>query len=146
MLRQIQQTPKVRYSLTPNQHVGAWEVSFMPGWIAREYLGRRGIAKFPANRLQAARCPLLGYTLCTMQVEGTVIPTWFLRVDEQPEVGPDGYDKGAAVLNDFFVDELRKFVQPGLDKLGKQIIDCCISGGSVADYESLLPSVDVTPQ
>lgn len=144
LLRQIQQTPKVRYSLTPNQHVGAWEVSFMPGWIAREYLGRRGIAKFPAGKLQPARCPLLGYTLQSMQVEGTIIPTWLLRVEEQSEVGPAGYDAGAAILQDFFAAELRQFLQPCLDDLGRRIIDCCLGGGSLADYEAFLPSVDLS--
>jgi len=145
LLRQIQQTPKVRYSLTPNQHVGAWSVSFMPEWIAREYLGRRGIAKFPPDKLEPARCAILGYTLRSMQVEGTLLPLWFLRVDEQPEVGAEGYAKGAAILENFFRCELRKFLQPGLDKLGAQIIECCLDGGSVADYEAFLPSVDLTP-
>jgi hypothetical protein len=45
LLRQMRATPKVRYTLTPNQHVGCWQVSFMPQWIAREYLGRRGSAE-----------------------------------------------------------------------------------------------------
>jgi hypothetical protein len=122
LLRQIQQTPKVRYTLTPNQHVGAWSVGFMPEWIAREYLGRRGIARFPASKLQSARCPLLGYTLQAMQVEGTIVPVWLLRVDEQPEVGAEGYDYGAEILREFFLRELRTFLQPGLDDLGRQII------------------------
>lgn len=144
LLRQIQQTPKVRYSLTPNQHVGAWAVSFMPEWIAREYLGRRGIAKFQANKLQPARWPLLGYTLRSMQVEGTVIPTWFLRVEEQSEVGVEGHDKGAAILEKFFLDELRQFLQAGLDRLGRQIIECCMDRGNIEQYEAFLPSVDLT--
>ncbi|MHB8974257.1 MAG: DUF4914 family protein [Pirellulaceae bacterium] len=145
LLRQIQQTPKVRYTLTPNQHVGAWSVGFMPEWIAREYLGRRGIAKFPASKLQSARCPLLGYTLQAMQVEGTIVPVWLLRVDEQPEVGAEGYDDGAEILREFFLRELRTFLQPGLDDLGRQIIECCRDGGSVEDYEAFLPSVDLAP-
>ncbi len=145
LLRQIQQTPKVRYCLTPNQHVGAWSVGFMAEWIAREYLGRRGTAKFPVSKLRPARCPLLGYTLDTMQVEGTILPPFLLRVDEQPEVGAEGYDKGAATLSEFFQCELRNFLQPALDDLGRQIIECCIDGGSVEDYEAMLPSVDLTP-
>lgn len=144
LLRQIRQTPSVRYTLTPNQHVGAWEVGFMPQWIAREYLGRRGAAKFPAGKLQPARSPLLGYTLQTMQVEGTILPVWFLHVDEQVEVGPEGYDRGAAILQDFFRRELRQFLQPGLDHLGRQIIECCLAHGTTADYEAFLPSVDLT--
>ena len=143
LLRQIQRTPKVRYSLTPNQHVGAWAVSFMPEWIAREYMGRRGVAKFPAGKLVSARCPLLGYSLQSMQVEGVTLPSWFLRVEEQLEVGLDGYDHGAAILTDFFRGELHKFLHPELDALGKRIIDCCLEGGTVADYEAFLPSVDL---
>jgi Zn-finger nucleic acid-binding protein len=48
----------VRYVLIPNQHIGAWEVGFMPQWITREYLARRGGARFGAGRLKppAARC------------------------------------------------------------------------------------------
>jgi hypothetical protein len=143
LLRQIQRTPKVRYSLTPNQHVGAWEVSFMPEWIAREYLGRRGVAMFPPDKLIPARCPLLGYTLQSMQIEGTTLPSWLLRVEEQAEVGLAGYDGGSAILTDFFQNELPAFLQRDLDPLGRKIIDCCMSGGAVSDYESFLPSVDL---
>lgn len=146
LLRQIEQTPKVRYSLTPNQHVGAWEVSFMPEWIAREYLGRRGAAKFSPGKLVPARCPLLGYTLQTMQVEGTILPAWLLRVEEQAEVGFAGYDAGANLLADFFRRELKTFLQPELDPLGRRIIECCLAGGSVSDYETLMPSVDLIDQ
>ncbi len=46
ILDQILSTPKVRYILCPNQHVGAWEVGFMPQWLAREYLARRVGARF----------------------------------------------------------------------------------------------------
>jgi hypothetical protein len=143
LLRQIQQTPNVRYTLTPNQHVGAWQVSFMPEWVAREYLGRRGIAKFPRDKLLPARCPLLGYTLQTMQIEGTTLPSWLLRVDEQPEVGCAGYDAGAEILAGFFCHELSAFQLDQLDPLGRRIIECCCDGGSVSDYEAFLPSVDM---
>ncbi len=142
LLRQIEQTPKVRYSLTPNQHVGAWAVGFMPEWVAREYLGRRGMAKFPPDRLIPSRLPLLGYSLAAMQVEGTFLPPWLLRVEEQPEVGVEGYDRGAEILRDFFHKEVRQYLQPGLATLGQRIIECCLDNGSVDDYESFLPSVD----
>ncbi|MGL4943614.1 MAG: DUF4914 family protein [Thermoguttaceae bacterium] len=142
LLRQIRHSPKVRYTLTPNQHVGAWAVSFMPQWIAREYLGRRGVAKFPQEKLQVARCPLLGYTLKSMQVEGTTLPKWLLHVEDQPEVRTEGYDAGARQLADFFAKELQNYLRPHLDHLGHRIIDCCLAGGSVADYDELLPGVD----
>ncbi|MDR0305783.1 MAG: DUF4914 family protein [Chitinispirillales bacterium] len=138
LLKQIQNTPSVRYTLTPNQHIGAYKVSFMPQWIAREYLARRGAAKFKPEQLITARCPVLGYTLASMQVEGTPIQHSFLRVDEQPDVGKKGYDAGAKILMDFFHSELQKFMKPDLDPLGRKIIECCLNNGSVEDYEKLL--------
>ena len=49
---------------------------------------------------------------------------------------------GADILKSFFHDQVGKFLHPELDPLGKEIIDCCLSGGSVADYNSLLASED----
>jgi len=143
LLRQIQVTPKMRYALMPNQHVGAWAVSFMPQWIGREYLGRRGVAKLHAPQLSPARCSLLGYKFNSMQVEGTPIPPIFLDVQMQPEIGPEGYDAGAAILEGFFERELRKFLHPDLDPLGRQIIECCLDNGTVGDYDKLLYDVYV---
>jgi hypothetical protein len=138
LLRQMRNTPKVRYTLTPNQHVGAWKVSFMPQWIAREYLGRRGTAKLPADKLQVARCPLLGYTPKTMQIEGVTLHSYLLRVEEQPEVGITGYEAGAKLLVDFFHRELQQYLQSNLDPHGRKIIDCCLANGTVEDYEGLM--------
>lgn len=141
LLRQIQTTPKVRYTLMPNQHVGAWQVSFMPQWVSREYLARRGIAKFQPQQIAPARCSLLGYVLKSMQIEGTLLPQRFLRVETQPEVGLEGYDAGAKILEEFFVRELRKFLHPDLDQLGKEIITCCLDNGTSQDYDALLHGV-----
>jgi len=138
LLKQIQKTPNVRYTLTPNQYVGAYQVSFMPQWVAREYLARRGTAKFRPGLLMPARCPLLGYALASMQVEGTHLQHDFLRVEEQPDVGTEGYDAGAKILHEFFVRELQKFRLPELSGVGKKIIDCCLANGTVEDYEKLL--------
>ena len=138
LLKQIQKTPNVRYTLTPNQYVGAYQVSFMPQWVAREYLARRGTAKFRPGLLVPSRCPLLGYALASMQVEGTHLQHDFLRVEEQADVGTAGYDAGAKILHEFFVRELQKFRLPELSGVGKKIIDCCLAGGSVEDYEALL--------
>ncbi|MEA2708252.1 MAG: hypothetical protein QOF78_853 [Phycisphaerales bacterium] len=140
LLRQFENTRKTRYILCPNQHVGAWECGFMPQWIAREYLARRGNAKFKSDQIQAARCPLLGYSIFQLSVEGRQIPRWFLQVESQPEVGVEAYDKGAEILYGFFRDQLKKFADPDLSPLGKQIIECCLSNGSAEEYERLLPS------
>jgi hypothetical protein len=139
LLKQIIKTPLTRYLLFPNQHIGVWHVGFMPQWISREYIARRGVARFHPEQLNAARSPLLGYTLNTMRVEGAYIPENFLRVENQPEVGIDGYDKGAEILYEFFCRELNKFLTPELDPLGKEIISCCLSKGKIEDYADLIP-------
>ncbi len=138
LLRQIMDTPETRFSLTPNQNVGAWKVSFMPQWVSREYLARRGMARFKPDQLVKSRCSLLGYTLKSMQVEGSIIPHELLRVEEQHEVGFEGYDRGAEILYRFFKKELEKYLCDDLDPVGRKIIECCIAKGSVTDYESLL--------
>jgi len=107
----------------------------MPQWLAREYLARRGNARFRPEQLTPARCPLLGYAMRNMQVEGTVIAHWFLETQTQPEVGVKGYDAGAEILTNFFKRELPKYLAPDLDPLGKEIIECCLAGGSLEDYE-----------
>jgi len=139
LLNQIRATPKTRYALIPNQHIGCWHVGFMPQWIGREYIARRGGTKFRPDQLVPARCPLLGHTLTSMLVEGIQINPWFLQVELQPEVGTAGYDAGAAVLGDFFRRELDPYLdEDDLDPLGRKIIECCHDGGTVEDYAALL--------
>jgi hypothetical protein len=141
LLRQFVKNTRMRHVLCPNQHIGAWDVGFMPQWIAREYLARRGVAKFRPEQLRPARCPLLGHTLHQLQVEGRSVARWFLQVDTQPEVGEEGYDRGAEILRAFFHKCLAEFQGPDLDSLGKQIISCCFDGGKLEDYEQLIPGV-----
>ena len=62
----------------------------MPQWLARDYLARRGHARFHSDQLVDSRCSLLGYSLQSMRIEGITIPKWFLQVDTQPEIGPEG--------------------------------------------------------
>lgn len=138
LLRQIVETPRTRYTLVPNQHLGAWQTGFMPQWLAREYLARRGSAKLRSDQLAAARCPLLGYAIRYMQIEGTTIPHWFLELQTQPEVGEEGYDRGAEILYSFFRTELVKYLEDDLDPLGRRIIDCCMSSGTLDDYVELV--------
>ncbi len=140
LLRQFVKNPRMRHVLCPNQHVGAWQVSFMPQWIAREYLARRGVARFRPDQLRASRCPLLGYTLHQLQVEGLLIARWFLQVETQPEVGEAAYDQGAEILKQFFHRCLSEFQGPDLDPLGQKIIQCCLDDGTIEDYERLIPA------
>lgn len=140
LLNQFVSYPRMRHILCPNQHIGAWKVGFMPQWIAREYLARRGTARFKPDQIRPARCSLLGYTLHQLHVEGSNIPRWFLQVDTQPEVGEEAYDAGARILTDFFHQWLPGFLKEDLAPLGKQIVQCCLDGGTVEDYEAFIPS------
>jgi len=138
LLRQILDTPKVRYVLCPNQHIGTWEVSFMPQWVMREYLARRGGAGFSKEAVEPSRCNLLGWNPTSITVEGRIIGSWFFAVDKQPEVGAEAYDKGAQLLKKFFDDQLSKFQHEDLDPLGRDIIQCCLDNGSLDDYTNLI--------
>jgi hypothetical protein len=138
LLKQFQTSSSTRYVLVPNQHIGAWETGFMPQWLVRDYLARRGHAHFQTDQIVPSRCSLLGYSLQSMRIEGVMVPRAFLQVDTQPEVGPEAYDKGAQILTEFFHTQLKKFIQPDLDKTGRAIIDCCLSGGSVEQYSQLM--------
>jgi hypothetical protein len=137
-LKQILETPVVRYILVPNQHIGAWEVGFMPQWITREYLARRGGARFSSSSMRPSRCPLLGYTPSSIVVEGRTIGRWFFEVEQQPEVGEAAYDQGAEMLQKFFHQELSQFLVPDLMPEGRRIIECCLGGGTLEDYLGLV--------
>jgi hypothetical protein len=139
LLEQVINTPNTRYVLIPNQHIGCYKVGFKPQWIAREYIARRGSSKFRQESLHEARCPLLGFNLQSLKVDGQFVPKAFLQPETQPEIGFEGYDKGAKVLSDFFKKELAKFDTPELSPLGKQILDCCMNDGSLEDYLKFIP-------
>jgi hypothetical protein len=137
LLTQIMQTPLMRYALIPNQHIGAWRVGFMPQWLTREYLARRGAAWFGPSEVRPARCPLLGFVPETVVLEGQTIPPHLLHVEQQLEVGSQAYDVGAELLTDFFARELRQFLVPDLLPEGRRIIEACLHGATIDDYCAL---------
>jgi hypothetical protein len=139
LLRQIVETPETRYVLLPNQHIGAWKVGFMAEWIAREYLARRGSAKFAREQVGEAPCPLLGYIPHQLRIEGSMIPRVFLRVEEQIQGGQEVYEEGARQWREFFAGELRPFLVPELDPLGRRIIEACLDDAHQEDYRRLIP-------
>jgi hypothetical protein len=140
MLLDLQlQTPGTKYVLIPNQHVGAYKVGFNAEWISREVMARRGNLRFRDGVLQPSRCPLLGYSLPSMKVNGQQIPRGMLQVNEQIEVGNAAYDKGAKALQDFFKAELSKYLTDDLHPLGRKIIQVCLDNGTLADYIDVLP-------
>ena len=135
LLRQIRETPATRFTLTPNQHVGAWRVGFMPQWLAREYLARRSGARFRPDQLTPARCSLFGYALRSMQIEGALIPPELLQVDQQPEVGKAGYDRGADQLREFFATVLRPYLtEADLEPIGRSIIEAALDDCGVDQF------------
>ncbi|QSH41432.1 DUF4914 family protein [Lentisphaerota bacterium ZTH] len=143
LLEQFVTHDKMRYILTPNQHIGAWKVDFAPQWIAREYLARRGNAGFKKEQLSESKTPILGYNMRKLRVEGYSVPKQLLQVELQPEVGQEAYDFGVEQLYNFFLECLNEFDFPELDPLGRKIIECCRDKGSVNDYNSLVPGCPI---
>ncbi|NLM69306.1 MAG: DUF4914 family protein [Firmicutes bacterium] len=139
LLEQFIRADKTRYILIPNQYIGAYEVGFMPQWVTREYLARRGSASFGKDRLVEARCPLLGFAMQSVKVDGNQLKKGLLQVQYQPEVGLGAYDQGAEILTDFFKREVKKYLVDDLHPLGRRIIECCLDDGKVSDYLEFLP-------
>ncbi len=139
LLDQIIKTPRTTFTLVPNQNIGVWNVGFKPQLLMREYLTRRGVAKLRDDQYQPARCNLLGYELNYLTIESSKIPTRFLKVYNQLEVGTEGYDAGAEILQEFFRNELQKFRNEDLYKTGKRIIDACLSNATIEEYNQIVP-------
>jgi hypothetical protein len=139
LLEQIVNSPNVSYVIFPNQHIGCYKVSFMPQWISREYIARRGSTKFAPSQLVPARLPLLGYCLKTLKVDGRIIRDSLLRPEMQREVGTDGYDAGAKMLVDFFKRELKTYDYDAFSPLGKKIVDLVMNDAGLEEYVSAIP-------
>jgi len=139
MLKQIIDTPRTTFTLVPNQNIGVWQVGFKPQLLMREYLTRRGAARLRTDQYQAARCPLLGYELNYLTLEGSKIPSRFLKVYNQTEVGFEGYDAGAEILRAFFKKELQQYLKDDLLQTGKRIIDACLSNATIEEYNEIIP-------
>lgn len=139
LLKQILAYPATRYTLVPNQYIGVWKVGFKPQLLMREYLTRRGNARLKPDQYQPARCSVLGYELNYLTIEGAKIPSRFLQVHKQTEVGIEGYDKGAEILVAFFKEQIEQFLTPDLDPLGRQIIEACLNDATVEEYNRLIP-------
>lgn len=139
LLSQIMDTPRTRYVLTPNQHIGAYHVGFAAEWLTREYLARRGASRIRRESVVAARCPLFGYSLREMKIDGQTIRPTYLAPEFQSQVGISAYDAGAQILSNFFKAELAQFLTDELDPLGRAIIEVCLRDGGVEEYEALTP-------
>jgi hypothetical protein len=96
---------------------------------------------FRKEELLPSRCPILGYHRHSIQVEGQTIGPWFFDVSAQPEVGEEAYYVGAKQLTDFFHKQIRTFQVADLDPLGKAMIEACLDGASLEQYEAFTPEV-----
>ncbi len=138
LLRQMIDTPNTLNILIPNQHIGAYNVGFMGEWISREYLARRG-GTVRAKHLVPARCPLFGYSLEEMKIDGQYVRQTFLRPELQSKLGFEGYDAGAKILTDFFKEQISQFLTDELDPLGRQIIELCLNDAPLEEYLKITP-------
>ncbi len=138
LLEQFIKNIKVQYLLFPNQYVGCWYVGFMPEWIGREYLSRRGNRPFIKEELIESKHSLLGYTKKTIKVEDIIVPEFLLRVELQPEIDNDTFNKGIDILYEFFKQEVKKYDKPDLMDIGKKIIQCLFDNGKLEDFEDII--------
>ncbi len=138
LIQQFKDSNKILNVLCPVKHIGVWEVGFVPQWLMREYLTRRG-GKFTKKELTPAHCLLLGYSLKNIVIEGLSLRRELLNVEEQQEVGTEGYEAGSKILTDFFKKELKQFLVPELDPTGIKIIECFMDNGKLQELEELIP-------
>lgn len=139
LMEQILRCTATRYVLIPNQNIGIYQVGFAPECISREYLARRGGVNMRMDRLIPAPCPILGYCLKDMKVDGQHIPPKFLRPELQELLGEEGYRVGANILTDFFAGELKVYDTEELHPVGRRILECFAAGGTVEDYCKIIP-------
>lgn len=138
LLEQILDTLNTEYILIPNQHIGSYKIGFSSQWVTREYLARKGSLKFREGQLKPSRCSLLGYSPQGIKIDGVTISRKFFDTEIQSELGDEGYDLGAKILTDFFKEELKQYLTPELNPLGRKIIETCLNDGTVEDYEKLI--------
>lgn len=138
LLEQISKAPNTNHVLIPNQHIGTYHVGFAPEWVSREFLARVGGSTLKDRLLIPARCPLFGYSLKRLSVNGQEIRTSFLQPWTQTLLGTEGYDKGAQILVDFFKKEVQEFLTEDLDPRGRAIIEAFLKDSPVDAYKNLL--------
>lgn len=138
LLHQMLDTPNTLNILIPNQYIGAYHVGFMGEWLTREYLARKG-GTVKLKHLVPSRCPLFGYSLDEMKIDGQYVRQTFLRPELQSKLGFEGYDAGSKILTDFFKKQIREFMTEELDPIGRHIIELCLNDATLEDYLAVTP-------
>ena len=139
LLEQILGSLETRYLLLPNQYIGSYKVGFSSGWLTREYLARRGGARFKTETLENSRCSLLGYSPPGVKIDGAYVSKTLLHTNLQPDLGTQGYDAGAEMLKEFFRGEVKQYLTPDLHPLGRKIIEACFDDARADDYSRIIP-------
>ena len=142
LLRQMLDAPNTLNILIPNQHIGAYNIGFMGEWITREYLARRS-GSVRLKHLVPARCPIFGYSLDEMKIDGQYVRQTFLRPELQSKLGFEGYDAGAKILTDFMKEQIKEFLTDELDPMGRKIIETCLNDGTLEDYLAITPMTNI---
>lgn len=138
LLEQIVSTPDTRYVLIPNQHIGSYKVGFVAEWLDREFLARKGGARFRPDQLTESRCTTLGYSPKSLRLDGYDVPKGLLRTNHQLSIGDEAYDAGAKILTDFFKEQLSKFLVDGLSDLGREIIEAYMNDEPLSKFDELI--------
>ena len=142
LLHQMLDAPNTLNILIPNQHIGAYNIGFMGEWITREYLARRS-GSVRLKHLVPARCPIFGYSLDEMKIDGQYVRQTFLRPELQSKLGFEGYDAGAKILTDFMKEQIKEFLTDELDPMGRKIIETCLNDGTLEDYLAITPMTNI---
>ena len=138
LLHQMMNTQATLNVLIPNQYIGAYHIGFAGEWLVREYLARR-TGNVRMKDLVEARCPLFGYSLADMKIDGQHIRRTFLRPELQSKVGFDGYDAGAKILTDFIKEQMAPFNTNGLNPIGRNIIELAMNDAPLEEYLAITP-------
>ena len=91
------------------------------------------------KHLAKSRCPLFGYSLDEMKIDGQYVRQTFLRPELQSKLGFEGFDAGTKILTDFFKEQLPQFLTDALDPVGRQIIELCLNDAPLEDYLAITP-------
>lgn len=133
--------PHMRFPLYPVKHVGAWFVGNVPQQLGRELLSRMGHNKFEKDiQICPAQDPLLGYRIRELVLDNLSVPRHMLNTEHQQELGEDGYKAASGMLTTFFktrAGELNR-KRRNLGKGPRRVLEICLDGGSVSDYDGVL--------
>ena len=91
------------------------------------------------DRLSPARCPLFGYALNEMKVDGQRISSRFLRPELQESLGEGGLRQGRRGALQVLREGTRRLRHGGAPPRRPPILECFKNRGTVEDYCKIIP-------